>query len=57
MPLIPARRQGNLSEFKANLVYRVTSRTANATHRSPVLKTKAKTKQNKRTFDTGLGKG
>jgi hypothetical protein len=34
-----------ISEFKASLVYRVSSRTARATQRNPVLKNK--TKQNK----------
>jgi hypothetical protein len=36
-----------ISEFKASLVYRVSSRTARATQRNPVLKTK----QNKTKFD------
>jgi hypothetical protein len=37
-----------ISEFKASLVYRVSSRTAKATQRNPVSKTKQnKTKQNK----------
>ena len=35
----------DLREFKANLVYRTSSRTARATQRNPVLKNKAK--QNK----------
>ena len=51
MPLIPAfgrQRQADLSEFKANLVYRVSFRTGSkATHRHPVLKNK-KTKYKKR---------
>jgi glucan phosphoethanolaminetransferase (alkaline phosphatase superfamily) len=37
-------RGRQISEFKANLVYRVSSRTARATQRNPV----SKTKQNKR---------
>jgi len=39
--LIPAgrkQRQADLSEFEASLVYRVRSRTARVTQRSPVLK-------------------
>jgi hypothetical protein len=38
MPLIPALggRCGRISEFEANLVYRVSSRTARATQRNPV---------------------
>ena len=48
-PLIPAlrsQRQVDLSEFKASLVYRVNSRTAKATQRNPISKTKQKeTKQ------------
>ena len=46
MPLIPAlgrQRQVDLCEFKSNLVYRVSSRTARAvTQRNPVLKTATK---------------
>jgi hypothetical protein len=42
-----------ISEFEASLVYRVSSRTARATQRNPVLKIKIKnknkTKQNKKT--------
>jgi len=34
-------------EFKASLVYRVSSRTAKATQRNPVLKGKKKKKRNK----------
>jgi hypothetical protein len=38
-----------ISEFKASLVYRVSSRTARATQRNPVSKkTKTKTKQQKK---------
>ena len=46
MPLIPAlrrKRQVDLSEFEASLVYKVSSRTARAaTQRNPVLKNKQK---------------
>jgi tartrate dehydratase alpha subunit/fumarate hydratase class I-like protein len=52
-PLIPAigvgvggRRGRQISEFKASLVYKVSSRTARAIQRNPVSKTK-QTKQNK----------
>jgi hypothetical protein len=43
MPLIPVlwrrrQRQEELSEFKASLVYRVSSRTAKATRRNSILK-------------------
>ena len=39
MPLIPAlgRQRQVISEFEASLVYRVSSRTARATQRNPVL--------------------
>jgi hypothetical protein len=36
-----------ISEFKASLVYRVSSRTAREIQRNPVSKTKTKTKTNK----------
>ena len=39
MPLIPAlrrQRHADLCEFEVNLVYRASSRTANATERTPV---------------------
>jgi hypothetical protein len=45
-----AGRDKHISEFEANLVYRVSSRTARATQRNPVWKNKTKqnkTKQNK----------
>jgi hypothetical protein len=48
MPLIPAlgRQRQAISEFKASLVYRVSSRTARATQRNPVSKKpKTKTKE------------
>jgi hypothetical protein len=37
-----------ISEFKANVVYRVSSRTARATQRNPVLKNKKKKKKKKK---------
>jgi hypothetical protein len=49
MPLIPAlgrQRQADF-EFEANLVYRVSSRTARATQRKPVLKNQKKKKKKK----------
>ena len=39
---------GRISEFKASLVYQVSSRTAKATQRNPVLK-KQKEKKNQKT--------
>ena len=50
MPLIPAlgrQRQVDLCEFEASLVYRVSSRTARATQRNPVSKTKTNQPTNK----------
>jgi hypothetical protein len=38
-------RGRQISEFESSLVYKVSSRTARATQRNPVLKTKAKTKK------------
>jgi hypothetical protein len=38
-------RGRRISEFEASLVYRVSSRTARATQRNPVLKKQNKTKQ------------
>jgi hypothetical protein len=38
-------RDRQISEFEASLVYRVSSRTARATQRNPVLKNKNKNKQ------------
>jgi hypothetical protein len=51
-------RGRQISEFEASLVYKVSSRIARATQRSPVLKNK--TKQNEQTkvkhvFKTGVG--
>jgi hypothetical protein len=42
MPLIAAlgRQRQQISEFKASLVYRVSSRTTRATQRNPVLKSR-----------------
>jgi hypothetical protein len=40
-------RGRQISEFKASLVYRVSSRTARTTQRNPVSKKQNKTKQNK----------
>jgi hypothetical protein len=43
MPLIPAlrrKKQADLREFKASLIYRASSRTAKATLKNPVSKTK-----------------
>ena len=42
MPLIKAlgRQSRQISEFEASLVYRMSSRTARATQRNPVLKKK-----------------
>ena len=48
MPIISAlgkQRQVDLSEFEDSLVYSVSSRTAKATQRNPVLKTTTKTIQ------------
>jgi hypothetical protein len=41
-----------ISEFEASLVYRVSSRTARATQRNPVLKNKNKNK-NRRSCESG----
>ena len=41
-PLIPVRQRQQISEYKASLVYRVSSRTARATQRNPVLKNQNK---------------
>jgi hypothetical protein len=52
-PLIPALGKQHLgsrwiSEFKASLVYKVSSRTARATQRNPVSKNQVKKKRKKR---------
>jgi hypothetical protein len=45
MPLIPALgRQRRISEFEASLVYRLSSRTARAIQKNPVLKSQKKKK-------------
>jgi hypothetical protein len=41
-------RGRQISEFEASLVYKVSSRTARAIQRNPVLKKQNKTKQNKK---------
>jgi hypothetical protein len=41
---------GGFSEFEASLVYRVSSRTARATQRSPVLKNKTRQNKTKQKF-------
>jgi hypothetical protein len=56
-PLIPALGR-QISEFEASLVYKVSSRTARATQRNPVSKTKQnKTKQNKTNKQKRKSKG
>jgi hypothetical protein len=50
MPLNPAlarQRQVDLSEFKASVVCRVSSRTARATQRNPILTKQNRTEQNR----------
>ena len=49
MPLIPAlgRQRQRISEFKASLVYKVSSRTARATQKNPVSKKNQKKKRKK----------
>jgi hypothetical protein len=44
-PLIPQQSHADLCEFQASLVYRMSSRTARATQRNPVWKTKQTNKQ------------
>jgi hypothetical protein len=62
VPLIPAhrrQRQVDLCEFKANLVYRASFRTARATQRNPVWETNKQTnhqKQKKRKKKKRKGK-
>jgi hypothetical protein len=52
MPFIPALERGrHISEFKASLVYRVSSRTARATQRNPVSKKKNKKERKKKKKD------
>ena len=61
MPLIPAlgrqRQTDWISEFKASLVYIVSSRTAWATQRKPVLKNKQTKNQTKKQKNKGGGGG
>jgi hypothetical protein len=45
-----------ISEFEANLVYKVSSRKARAIHRNPVSKKQNKTKTNKQTKTTARTK-
>jgi hypothetical protein len=49
-------RGRQISEFKASLVYRVSSRTARATQRNPILKNKNKQK-NKKSFKLDIAVG
>jgi len=44
IPALGRQRQAHLCEFKSTLLYRVSSRTARATQRNPVLKNKQKKK-------------
>jgi hypothetical protein len=46
--VVPGHSGGTISEFKANLVYRVSSKRAKATQRNPVLKNQKKKKKKKR---------
>jgi hypothetical protein len=51
MPINPSTWEaeaGRFPEFKASLVYRVSFRTARATQRNPIWKTKTKTKKPRR---------
>jgi hypothetical protein len=50
-------RGRQISEFKASLVYKVSSRTARATQRNPVSKTRKKKKKKKEKEITGENKG
>jgi hypothetical protein len=43
-------RGKQISEFEASLFYRVSSRTARATQRNPILKNKKQTKKNKNKY-------
>jgi hypothetical protein len=49
-------RGGQISEFKASLVYRVSSRTARATQRNPVSKNKKQNKTKQNEVPVNLGK-
>jgi hypothetical protein len=48
-------RGRQISEFEASLVYRVSSRTARATQKNPVLKNKQTNKKTKTTKPKGIG--
>jgi hypothetical protein len=50
-------RHRRISEFKASLVYKVSSRTARATQRNPVSKTPKKQNKTKTKTKTKLNKG
>jgi hypothetical protein len=53
----PSTQEAEAGEFKASLVYRVSSRTARATQRNPVSKkTKKKNKKNKKKQKTKQNK-
>ena len=57
IPLIPAlgrQRQLDLSEFKASLVHRVSSRTVKATQRNPILKNERERERKKERERTNL---
>jgi hypothetical protein len=49
-------RGREISEFQASLVYRVSSRTAKATQRNPVSKTKQNKTSKKKSSNSNLGK-
>jgi hypothetical protein len=49
-------RGRQISEFEASLVYRVSSRTARAIQRNPVLKNKTKQNKNKQTKKIAIEK-
>ena len=48
-PALGRQRQGDLCEFKASLVYKLSSRTNRATQRNPVLKNKTNNNNNNNT--------
>jgi hypothetical protein len=52
IPVLRRQRQADLCKFEDSLVCKVTSRTARATQRNPVLKNKAKQNPNKQTNKT-----
>jgi hypothetical protein len=60
VPLIPAvrrQRQVDVCEFEASLVYRVSSRTARATERNPVLKKKQNQTRTKQKLKCSTAQG